>query len=103
MRPEISRRTRGARRIGNQVGRVAQKGVAIGRDRSHTARDRRNGGLAMRYLAIALALAFAVGTMSVAQACPDNMMKTASTQVASANGQSAPPSTKVRIPTPPEG
>jgi hypothetical protein len=57
----------------------------------------------MRYLAIALALAFAVGTMSVAQACPDNMMKTASTQVASANGQSAPPSTKVRIPTPPEG
>jgi hypothetical protein len=56
----------------------------------------------MRYLAVALALAFAVGTMSVAQACPD-MMKTASTQVASANGQPAPPSTKVRIPTPPEG
>jgi hypothetical protein len=56
----------------------------------------------MRYLAVALALAFAVGTMSVAQACPD-MMKTASTQVASANGQTAPPSTKVRIPTPPEG
>jgi hypothetical protein len=56
----------------------------------------------MRYLAVALALAFAVGTMSVAQACPD-MMKTASAQVASANGQTAPPSTKVRIPTPPKG
>jgi hypothetical protein len=56
----------------------------------------------MRYLAVALALAFAVGTMSVAQACPDNMMKTAS-QVASTDGQTAPPSTKARIPTPPEG
>jgi hypothetical protein len=60
------------------------------------------GGLAMRYLAVALALAFAVGTMSVAQACPDNMMKTAS-QVASTDGQTAPPSTKARIPTPPKG
>jgi hypothetical protein len=62
----------------------------------------RTGGLTMRYLAAALALAFAVGTMAVAQACP-NMMKTASTQVASVDGQSAPPSTKVRIPAPPEG
>jgi hypothetical protein len=58
-------------------------------------------GLAMRYLAVALALAFAVGTMSVAQACPD-MMKTAS-QVASTDGQTAPPSTKARIPAPPKG
>ena len=55
----------------------------------------------MRYLGVALALAFAVGTMSVAQACPDDgFMKTASTQVASADGQAAPPSTKARIPTP---
>jgi hypothetical protein len=54
----------------------------------------------MRYLAVALALVFAVG-MSVAQACPN--MKTTSAQVASADGQAAPPSTKVRIPTPPEG
>ena len=36
----------------------------------------------MRYLAVVLALAFGVGTMAVAQACPDTM-KTASTQVAS--------------------
>jgi hypothetical protein len=57
----------------------------------------------MRYLAVALALAFAVGTMSVAQACPDNMMKTASTQVASSDGQTAPQSTKARIPAKPEG
>jgi hypothetical protein len=57
----------------------------------------------MRYLAAALALAFAVGTLSVAQACPDNMMKTASTQVASTAGQTAPQSTKVRIPARPEG
>jgi hypothetical protein len=57
----------------------------------------------MRYLAVALALAFAVGTLSVAQACPDNMMKTASTQVASTAGQTAPQSTKVRIPARPEG
>jgi hypothetical protein len=99
---DISRRTRGARPIGKQAGKGRAKGVAIWPHRPHTARDRRNGGLAMRYLAVALALAFAVGTMSVAQACPD-MMKTASTQVASANGQPAPPSTKVRIPTPPEG
>jgi hypothetical protein len=99
---DVGRRTRGARPIGNQAGKARAKRVAIGRNRPHTARDRRNGGLAMRYLAVALALAFAVGTMSVAQACPD-MMKTASTQVASANGQTAPPSTKVRIPTPPEG
>ena len=56
----------------------------------------------MRYPAVALALAFAVGTLAVAQACP-NMMKTASTEVASADGQTAPPSTKVRIPAPPEG
>jgi hypothetical protein len=55
----------------------------------------------MRYLAVALALAFAVGTMSAAQACP-NAMKTAS-QVASADGQSAPQSTKARIPAQPEG
>jgi hypothetical protein len=40
--------------------------------------------------------------MSAAQACP-NMMETASTQVASADGQAAPASTKVRIPAPPEG
>jgi hypothetical protein len=56
----------------------------------------------MRYLTAALALAFAVGTVSVAQACP-SMMKTASTQIASSDGQTAPPSTKVRIPTPPKG
>jgi hypothetical protein len=57
----------------------------------------------MRYLAAALALAFAVGSLSVAQACPDNMMKTASTQVASTDGQSAPQGTKLRIPARPEG
>ena len=56
----------------------------------------------MRYLTVVLALTFAVGTMAVAQACPDNM-KTASTQVASTAGQTAPQSTKVRIPTRPEG
>ena len=56
----------------------------------------------MRYLAVALALAFAVGTMSAAQACP-NSMKTASSQVASADGQTAPQSTKARIPAQPEG
>jgi hypothetical protein len=57
----------------------------------------------MRYLAVVLALAFGVGTMAVAQACPDPM-KTASTQqVASTAGQTAPQSTKVRIPARPEG
>jgi hypothetical protein len=56
----------------------------------------------MRYLAVVLALAFGVGTMAVAQACPDPM-KTASTQVASTAGQTAPQSTKARIPAQPEG
>ena len=56
----------------------------------------------MRYLAVVLALAFGVGTMAVAQACPDTM-KTASTQVASGDAQTAPQSTKVRVPTRPEG
>ena len=57
----------------------------------------------MRYLAAALAFAFAAGTVAVAQACP-GLFETASTpsQVASAD-QNAPPSTKVRIPAPPEG
>jgi hypothetical protein len=56
----------------------------------------------MRYLAVALALAFAVGTMAVAHAnCPN--MKHASTQVASTDGQTAPQSTKVRVPARPEG
>jgi hypothetical protein len=98
---DISERTRRAadRKSGGWEGHA--KRVAVEPDRPHTARDHRKGGLAMRYLAVALALAFAVGTMSVAQACPD-LMKTASTQVASTNGQTAP-STKVRIPTPPEG
>jgi hypothetical protein len=96
-------RARGARPIGSQAGwevAVARKRFAIGRDRPQTARDRQNWRVLMRYLVAALALAFAVGTMSAAQACP-NKMKTA--QVASAGGQTAPPSTKVRIPTPPEG
>jgi hypothetical protein len=56
----------------------------------------------MRYLAVVLAVAFGVGTMAVAQACPEPM-KTASTQVASTAGQTAPQSTKVRIPARPEG
>ena len=56
----------------------------------------------MRYLAVVLALAFAVGTVGVAQACPDKM-KTTSAQVASTDGQTAPQSTKVRIPARPEG
>jgi hypothetical protein len=55
----------------------------------------------MRYLGFVVALTFAVGTMAVAQACPATM-KTASTQVASTDGQTAPQSTKVRIPTRPE-
>jgi hypothetical protein len=56
----------------------------------------------MRYLTAALALAFALA-VSVAQACP--YMKTAQTpaQVASTGEQEAPPSTKIRIPTPPKG
>jgi hypothetical protein len=55
----------------------------------------------MRYLTAALALAFAVGAVSVAQACPSKF-ETASTpsQVASTDNQGAPPSTKIRIPTP---
>jgi hypothetical protein len=58
----------------------------------------------MRYLTAALALAFTVGAISAAHACP-NMFETASTpaQVASSDGQGAPPSTKARIPTPPPG
>jgi hypothetical protein len=58
----------------------------------------------MRYLTATLALAFAAGAVSVAQACPANF-ETASTpsQVASADDQGAPPSTKVRIPVPPNG
>lgn len=55
----------------------------------------------MRYLAAALALAFAVDALSMAQACP-SMMKTASTQIASADGQTAPARIKVRTPTPPK-
>jgi hypothetical protein len=56
----------------------------------------------MRYLAVALALAFVVGTMAAAQAeCPN--VTHASSQVASADGQTAPQSTKVRIPAKPEG
>jgi hypothetical protein len=56
----------------------------------------------MRYLTAALALAFALGAVSVAQACP-NMFETASTpsQVASTD-KGAPASTKIRIPTPPK-
>lgn len=56
----------------------------------------------MRYLTAALALAFALGAVSVAQACPD-MFETASTpsQVASTD-KGAPDSTKIRIPTPPK-
>jgi len=55
----------------------------------------------MRYLTAALALAFAIGAVSVAQACPSNF-ETASTpsQVATADGKGAPPSTKIRIPAP---
>jgi len=55
----------------------------------------------MRYLTAALALAFAIGAVSVAQACPSKF-ETASTpsQVATADGKGAPPSTKIRIPTP---
>jgi hypothetical protein len=58
----------------------------------------------MRYLTAALALAFAVGAVSVAQACP-NALETASnpSQVASTGDQGAPASTKIRIPTPPQG
>jgi hypothetical protein len=58
----------------------------------------------MRYLIAALTLAFAVGAVSMAQACPA-MFETASTpsQVASADDQGAPPSTKIRIPAPPNG
>ena len=58
----------------------------------------------MRCLSVALALAFMIGAMSVAQACPDNF-ETASTpsRVASTDQQGAPPSTKVRIPTAPQG
>jgi hypothetical protein len=56
----------------------------------------------MRYLAVALALAFAVGSTAVAQAnCPN--MKHASTQVASTDSQPAPQSTKVKIPAQPGG
>ena len=58
------------------------------------------GGKLMRYLAAALVMAFAVGAISTAQACP--FMKNAATQttVASSDGQGAQPSTKVRIPQP---
>jgi hypothetical protein len=54
----------------------------------------------MRYLMATLALAFAMGAVSAAQACPSNF-ETASNpaEVASAD-QLAPPSTKIRIPTP---
>ena len=59
-------------------------------------------GFSMRYLTAALALAFALGAVSAAQACPDTF-KTASTpsQVVSSDDQGAPPSTKARIPSPP--
>jgi hypothetical protein len=56
----------------------------------------------MRYLTTALALAFAVGAVSVAQACPSNF-ETASNPAQIASDQSAPPSTTIRIPTPPKG
>lgn len=59
------------------------------------------GESTMRLLAYAFALAFAVGTMSLAHACP-KMFESASTTstVASADEQGAPPSTKIRVPSP---
>lgn len=55
----------------------------------------------MRYVTLALAAAFALGAVSVAQACP-KMFETASTPntVASADQQTTPSSTKIRIPAP---
>ena len=55
----------------------------------------------MRYLAVALALAFAVGARVAQANCPN--MKHASTQVASTDSQPAPQSTKVKIPAQPGG
>lgn len=58
----------------------------------------------MRYLTAALALAFALGAVSVAQAACPEMFESASTpsQVASTD-KGAPDSTKIRVPTPPQG
>lgn len=53
----------------------------------------------MRHLTLLMAMAFALGAVSVAQACPQ--MKNASTQtnIASAD-QATPSSTKIAIPKP---
>jgi len=57
----------------------------------------------MRYLTTALALAFAVGAVSAAQACPNNFETASNPSQIASTDQSAPPSTTIRIPTPPKG
>jgi hypothetical protein len=57
----------------------------------------------MRYLTTALTLAFAVGAVSAAQACPNNFETASNPAQIASSDQGAPPSTTIRIPTPPKG
>jgi hypothetical protein len=81
---------------------LPQKGFAIARDRPHTAGDRQNWRGPQRYLAAALALAFALGT-NVGGASLSGHDEDRFVAGRVGRRQTAPSSTKVRIPAPQEG